>query len=61
MVESSGSGEVHGRCFNNHMVIWFQGDLVLAWLSHRVQMKSKEGVLIIIWSFGPEVNSCLRG
>ena len=61
MIESSGSGEVHGRAFKHHVVIWFQGDLVLAWLSRRVQVKSKGGVLIIIWSFGSEVNSCLRG
>ena len=61
MVEQSAAGEVAGRFFNNHMVIWFQGELVFAWLSSRMQVKSRRGFFIIIWSFGSKVNSCLRG
>ena len=48
MVELSGAGEVAGKSFYNHMVTRFQGELVVAWLSGRMQVKSREGCLIII-------------
>ena len=45
MVESSDAGEVQGRIFKNHMVIWFQGEVVFAWSNRRVQGKARGGVL----------------
>ena len=60
MVEWSDASEVAERFFHNHMFIWFYGELVLAWLSSRMRVKSRGGFLIIIRSFGSKVNSCLR-
>ena len=39
MVESSDAGEVWGRVFYNHPVIWFYGDVVFAWLGRRMQVQ----------------------
>ena len=48
MVESSDAGEVTGRFFKiiwslgskaNSDLVWFSGDLVFAWFSHRMQVK----------------------
>ena len=61
MVESSDAGEVQGRFFNNHMVIWLWGEVVFAWLSRRVQAKSRGGLFLIIRSFGFKVKSYLHG
>ena len=33
MVESSDAGEVLEVFFNDHMVVWFQGALVISWLN----------------------------
>ena len=41
MVESSDTGEVQGKLF---IIIWpfgFQGEAVFAWLSRRMQVKSR--------------------
>ena len=46
MVESSDAGEVQGRFFM--IIIWpfgFQGEVVFAWLSRRMQVKSRGGFL----------------
>ena len=61
MVESSDVGEVQVSFFYNHMVIWFQGEVVFAWLSRRMQVKFWGFFFIIIWSFGLKVNPKFQG
>ena len=46
--------------FYNHTVIWFEGAVVFAGLSRRMQVKSRVNVFIIIWSFGFKVKSYLQ-
>ena len=57
MVESQDAGEVLKVFFNNHMVIWFQGEFVVAWLRGGMQVKSWKCFSIVMWSFGCKVNS----
>ena len=62
MVDSSDAGEVLGSLFLfNHMVIWFQGEVVFAWLSRQMQVKCGGRFDIFIWSFGFKVKSYLHG
>ena len=61
MVASSDAGEVREQVFYNRMVIWFEGEVVFAWLSRRMQVKSGGGSFIVMWSFGFKVKSYLHG
>ena len=57
MVESLDAGAVQGRFSYNHMVIWFRGEVVFAWLSRWMQVKSRGGVL---FAYGHLVPRCNR-
>ena len=39
MAESSDAGEVQNIFFDNHIALWFKGELVFAWLDRWMQVK----------------------